>query len=251
VLASPFLFTAGRILDYQFVILPARFREGKLAEAFHATITSLLGRPTKSPEIVIPDNPLIHDIAIVYSCGLATINGTVARDSFHRDVRMIWGLVFNRSESLTPDFRSRAFKLFSDETPRVLSEFERFWNSTKSVEPTVIESAGGSVALTMKDGFADRPQPIKPDFPITKVLWTSVLVILLMSMSLNGYLLWSSGRAKTEKTNIEKMANDLKYKNEGLRRENEKLKQENDKVKRDNEQIKSENEQLQKRPSSP
>ena len=142
--AEPFLFAAGYVLDYQFVVCP--FADRPRISAFRRLISPLVVQPTQSPELVRLEDPLLGSVAFVYSSQPAQVKGEAAYDISHRPVQMVSGVVFDRSEAESPELASRAPKILENALPSLATEFERFW---------------GRRALTQEPTRSDHTAPVQ------------------------------------------------------------------------------------------
>ena len=124
--AGPFLFAAGYVLDYQFVVCP--FVDKARISAFRRLISPLVLQPTKSPQLVRLEDPLLGSVAFVYSSQPAQVKGEAAYDNSHRPVQMVSGVVFDRSEAQNPDLGGCAPKILEKALPSLATEFEGFWD---------------------------------------------------------------------------------------------------------------------------
>ena len=191
--ASPFLFAAGYVLDYQFVVCPRRLAQGDRVRAFRRWVSGLLKQVTEAPQVAITDDPLLQNVVLVYACGPAKINGAAAQDVGRRRVNIVWGFAFDRAERQAADFEARARKLFRDETPKLLQMFERFWDSREPIEAVsidLIDDAREALRWPCRRKSLELPSRLRAGLaPLWAMPRAGLIALLLASVGVNGIVI--------------------------------------------------------------
>jgi hypothetical protein len=126
--AWPFLFAAGKMLDYQFIVCPRPLAHRDRIGAFRRVVSLLVAEPTNSSRPVRVDDPSLQNILVYYLCQPATIGGKLVVDCGHRPVHVVTGVVFDRTDADNAEFESRAREMVTKQTLLLWPRFESFWN---------------------------------------------------------------------------------------------------------------------------
>jgi hypothetical protein len=125
--AWPFLFAAGKILDYQFLVCPRPFATKDRISAFRRLVSSLAAQPTTAPRQAGVDDPSLKNILVYYLCQPGTVRGEPVADCGHRPVHVVTGIAFDRTDADTADFEVRAREMVIKQTRLLWPRFEGFW----------------------------------------------------------------------------------------------------------------------------
>jgi cell division protein FtsB len=134
----PFLFSRGYVLDYQMIVCPGAFQEGRRWAAFSRIVAKLIDNTTQRPATDYLTDHELGRWGIMYMAGPAKHNGQDAADVAGRAVRMVYGIAF-REENHD---RAEAERLFAQVTPSLLADFKAFWDQRKGQQPHFSEAVG-------------------------------------------------------------------------------------------------------------
>jgi hypothetical protein len=246
--AWPFLFSAGYVRDYQFIVCPRRFADTAQLAAFRKLVGPLVGRHTGSAEVKASDDPLLGSIVLVYACLPARVRGTLAFDVSNREVCVVFGVVFDETETKHTDFISRARSIFESEKPLLLNHFEDFWDKRVPTEPLrlgPVEAVSAKAEpvttspltfrtandrITKAEPPTAKPSLDRPSPPHRQVVIAVSFVLLLASVVLNIKQSSHSNGLERQLTNLatelqslNKDSSDLKNEVKRLTKENEGL----------------------------
>lgn len=137
--AWPFLFAAGKVLDYQLIVCPRPFADKQRMGAFRRWVGPLAEHLTSAPTRAESSEPLMKDYIVVYSCQTARVKDAAVTDCSHRPVHVVTGLVFAKSEATSADFDARANEMAAKQRSLLWPRFESFWE--RITPPAEIETS--------------------------------------------------------------------------------------------------------------
>jgi hypothetical protein len=141
--AWPFLFAAGNMLDYQFIVCPRPLAHKDSLSAFRRLVSSLVAQPTTSPRPALVDDPSLQNILVYYLCQPAMVGGEPVTDCGHRPVHVVTGIAFDRADAGIAGFEARARELVIKQTRLLWPRFESFWNRLTALpKPEISEPIG-------------------------------------------------------------------------------------------------------------
>jgi|SRR5215469_1414072 hypothetical protein len=147
--AWPFLFAAGKVLDYQLIVCPRPLADKQRMGAFRRWVGPLAEHPTSSPTRAEARDPLMQRYAVLYSCQPARVQGAAVTDCSHRPVHVVTGLLFDKFDAASADFDCRAKEMLARQRAFLWPRFESFWD--RITPPAELELS----------------EPVMPDIPAT------------------------------------------------------------------------------------